>query len=54
MQAATVPMDYDEAYEYDGSTTIEVTRRHFGRVVWKDWLLFDSVEEARNYLEEVH
>ena len=54
MQAATVPMDCDEAYEYDGSTTIEVTRRHFGRVVWKDWLLFDSVEEARNYLEEVH
>ncbi len=53
MQAATVPMDYDEAYEYDGSTTIEVTRRHFGRVVWKDWLLFDSVEEARNYFAEV-
>ncbi len=54
MPAATVPMDYDDAYEYDGSTTIEVTRRFFGRVVGKDWLIFDSVEEARTYLDEMH
>lgn len=54
MQTATVPMDYDDAYEYLGSTTIEVTRRYFGRVVWRDWLIFDSVEEARTYFDEVH
>ena len=54
MQTAAVPMDYDDAYEYHGSTTIEVTRRLFGRVVWKDWLIFDSVEEARTYFDEVH
>jgi hypothetical protein len=54
MQTATLPMDYDDAYEYHGSTTIEVTRHQFGRVVWKDWLIFDSVEEARTYFDEVH
>ena len=54
MQTSTAPMDYDDAYEYHGNTTIEVTRRQSGRVVWKDWLIFDSVEEARNYFDEVH
>ena len=54
MQTATSPMDYDDAYEYDGSTTIEVTRRQLGHVVWKDWLIFDSIEEARSYFDEVH
>ena len=54
MQTANAPMDYDDAYEYDGSTTIEVTRRQFGRVVWKDWLIFDSIDEARTYYAEVH
>jgi hypothetical protein len=53
MQTMTVPAEYDEAYEYHGSTTIEVTRRSFGRVVWRDWLIFDSVEEARSYFDEV-
>ena len=54
MQTVTIPMDYDDAYEYHGSTTIEVTRHYFGRVVWKDWLIFDTVEEARTYFEEMH
>jgi hypothetical protein len=53
MQTMTVPTDYDDAYEYLGSTTIEVTRRFFGQVVWKDWLIFDSVEEARSYFDEM-
>ena len=54
MQTMTVPADYDDAYEYLGSTTIEVTRRFLGQVVWKDWLIFDSVEEARSYFDEMH
>lgn len=54
MQNATVPIEYEDAYEYLGSTTIEVTRRSLGRVVWKDWLIFDSVEEARTYFDDVH
>jgi hypothetical protein len=44
--------DYQEALEYHGSTTVEVTRRCGGRVVWKDWLIFDSVEEALAFYSE--
>ena len=54
MQSMTVPSEYDDAFEYHGSTTIEVTRRHDDRVVWKEWLIFDTVEEARSYFNEVH
>lgn len=45
--------DYQEALEYHGSTTVEVTRRRQGRIVWKDWLIFDSVEEALAFCNEV-
>lgn len=44
--------DYQEAVEYHGSTTVEVTRRRAGRIVWKDWLIFDSVEEALAFYNE--
>ncbi len=54
MQTTRFPIEYDDAYEYHGSTTIEVTRRQQGRVVWKEWLIFDSVEEARLYFNEAH
>lgn len=46
--------DYKEAFEYHGSTTIEITRQRGGRVIWKDWLIFDSVEEASTFYNEVH
>ena len=31
MQTTRFPIEYDDAYEYHGSTTIEVTRRQQGR-----------------------
>lgn len=40
---------YDEALEYHGSTTVEVTRCRHGRIIWRDWLIFDSVAEASEY-----
>ena len=46
--------DYKEAFEYHGSTTVEITRQRGGRVIWKDWLIFDSVEEASTFYNEVH
>ncbi len=56
MQTTTtsLPIDYDDAYEYHGSTTVERTRRKQGRVVWKEWLIFDTVEEASLYFNEAH
>jgi hypothetical protein len=44
--------DYQEALEYHGNTTVEITRRSGGRVIWKDWLIFDSVEEAIAFYNE--
>lgn len=40
---------YEEALEYHGSTMIEVTRRQHGRIIWRDWLIFDSVAEASEF-----
>jgi hypothetical protein len=52
MDQQIVYPDYQEAFEYHGNTTVEVTRRRGGRVIWKDWLIFDSVEEAFTYYSE--
>ena len=41
--------DYYDCYEYHGSTIIELTRRHNGAIVWRDWILFDSIEEAAEF-----
>lgn len=51
-QLVTYP-DYREAFEYHGSTTVEITRQRGGRIIWKDWLIFDSVEEASTFYNEV-
>ena len=41
--------DYQDCYEYHGCTTIERIRKQFGKAVKRDWLLFDSVEEALEF-----
>lgn len=54
MERQTTYPDYKEAFEYHGSTTVEITRQRGGRVIWKDWLIFDSVEEASTFYNEAH
>ena len=54
MERSTNYADYKEALEYHGSTTVEITRERGGRVIWKDWLIFDSVEEASTFYNEAH
>ena len=44
--------DYDECYEYHGNTTIELTRKQGELTVWRDWITFDTVEEATAYFNE--
>jgi len=41
--------DYQDCYEYHGSTTIERIRQEAGRTIKRDWILFDSVEEAQEF-----
>ena len=44
--------EYDECYEYHGNTTIELTRRQGKVTVWRDWITFDTVQEAAEYFNE--
>jgi hypothetical protein len=44
--------DYEECYEYHGNTTIELTRKQGELTVWRDWITFDTVEEASVYFNE--
>jgi hypothetical protein len=40
-----------EAYEYHGNTAIERIRRQRGRVR-RDWIFFDSAEEAEAFFND--
>ena len=42
---------FHDLFEYHGCTTIEFVRKHFGKTIKRDWLLFDSVEEATEYFD---
>jgi hypothetical protein len=41
--------DYHEKYEYHGNTAIEVTREKDGVTIKRDWIFFDSVQEAQDF-----
>lgn len=41
--------DFRDRFEYHGSTVIEHTRLVADELVWRDWILFDTVEEAEEY-----
>ena len=44
--------DYHDCYEYHGNTTIELTRKQGEITVWRDWITFDTVQEAADYFNE--
>ena len=44
--------DYQCCYEYHGNTTVEFTRKQDGITLKRDWILFDSVEEAQEFFHE--
>ena len=41
--------DYQNCYEYHGNTSVEITRKQDGFAIKRDWILFDSVEEAQEF-----
>ena len=41
--------DYQNWYEYHGNTSVEMTRKQAGITIKRDWILFDSVEEAQKF-----
>ncbi len=52
MTAQSTYPDYQETFEYHGNTAIEHTRRQDGRIE-REWILFDSAEEAVAFFHEV-
>jgi hypothetical protein len=44
---------YREYFEYHGNTIIERTVKQFDHVIRRDWLLFDTVEEAEEYFNDL-
>jgi hypothetical protein len=40
---------YDDHFEYQGGTMVQRTRRQMGKVISRDWILFDTIEEAEDY-----
>jgi hypothetical protein len=43
---------YQDCYEYHGNTTIELTRKQGQITLWRDWITFDTVQEATDYFNE--
>ncbi len=41
--------DYQNCYEYHGNTSVEITTKQDGFTIKRDWILFDSVEEAQDF-----
>jgi hypothetical protein len=44
--------DYYDCYEYHGNTTIELTRIQGGVTIFRDWIMFDTVEEASEFFND--
>ena len=44
--------DVCDRFEYHGSTAIEYTRKSYGKTVKREWILFDSVEEASRFFND--
>jgi len=40
---------YHEFFEYHGNTTVERVQTRAGRPISREWIIFDSVEEAQDF-----
>jgi hypothetical protein len=43
----------ERRFEYHGNTAVERIQKKAGKFVRRDWLYFDSVEEAEDYFVNV-
>jgi len=44
--------DYHDFYEYFGNTEIERIRRQGDKTIGREWLIFNSVDEAMEYFND--
>jgi len=52
MRQAEFFSDDQEVFEYHGNTAVERVRKRGDSVLMRDWLIFDSVEEAETFFHE--
>lgn len=43
---------YFEYFEYHGNTAIEWIKKRGKRIIGREWILFDSVEEAKEFFND--
>jgi len=43
---------YQDVYEYHGSTIVEFSRKQSGITIKREWILFDSVDEAQEFFND--
>ena len=43
---------YYEYFEYYGSTAIKRIKKRGRKIISREWILFDSIEEAREFFNE--
>jgi hypothetical protein len=43
---------YCEYFEYYGSTAIKRIKKRGRKIISREWILFDSIEEAREFFNE--
>lgn len=41
--------DYHESFEYHGNTAVEVNLKKNGVTIKRDWIFFNSVQEAQDF-----
>ena len=44
--------DYEDCFEYHGNTEIEWKQKKYGKTIKRDWILFNSVEEAQEFFND--
>jgi hypothetical protein len=49
MRKHELTSDYHDYFEYYGNTEIERIRQRAGRTLRRDWIIFDTVEEAMDF-----
>jgi hypothetical protein len=52
MTQAEFLTDYQEIFEYHGNTSVERVRKRGNSVLLRDWIFFDSVEEAEAFFHD--
>jgi len=52
MKKKTHYADYYDIIEYFGNTEVKRVRKKGGAIVRRDWVIFDSIEEAMMFFNE--